>query len=373
MRIAIFTPAPPGSTKGNRITAERWAKLLRESGHDVVVTHQWLEPAQETLTTDGNHWDCLIALHATRSHEAIQNFTQQWPGRPVIVCLTGTDLHLDLPGQRGDQARRQAESSLHQASHLVLLEPQSAAELLSSHKYKAEIHVILQSADAIEGSRASQESPALEARSTNRASQESPALEARSVHPRPDCFEVCVLGHLRDEKDPLLTAEAARDLPADSRIQVTQLGAALSPELKRRAEQEMLRNPRYKWLGAVPHDQAQRTLARCRLMVLTSRVEGAPSAISEAAVNHVPILATEITATLGLLGRDYPGLFAVGDRAGLLEKMKRAESDPDYLAELTLAIKRLSPQFTPEAERDALDRLMSSVQFTTAADRNRAP
>src|SRR5262245_20802949 len=33
MMICIVTPAPPGSRKGNRLTAERWARLFVELGH----------------------------------------------------------------------------------------------------------------------------------------------------------------------------------------------------------------------------------------------------------------------------------------------------------------------------------------------------
>ena len=34
MNIQCFTPAPRGSVKGNRITAERWKRLLEELGHE---------------------------------------------------------------------------------------------------------------------------------------------------------------------------------------------------------------------------------------------------------------------------------------------------------------------------------------------------
>ena len=37
MRIFLACPAPPHSRKGNRVTAVRWARLLRQLGHRVVI------------------------------------------------------------------------------------------------------------------------------------------------------------------------------------------------------------------------------------------------------------------------------------------------------------------------------------------------
>ena len=54
MRVLIVTPAPPKSRLGNRITALRWSRLLREAGHEVVITQRF----------DRQRCDALIALHA---------------------------------------------------------------------------------------------------------------------------------------------------------------------------------------------------------------------------------------------------------------------------------------------------------------------
>src|ERR687891_298803 len=46
MKIALVTPAGPGTRNGNRHTALRWAAFLREAGHMVSVRVQWQgEPA----------------------------------------------------------------------------------------------------------------------------------------------------------------------------------------------------------------------------------------------------------------------------------------------------------------------------------------
>ena len=41
MRIALVTPAGPGTRNGNRHTALRWAAFLRQAGHRVDVAVQW--------------------------------------------------------------------------------------------------------------------------------------------------------------------------------------------------------------------------------------------------------------------------------------------------------------------------------------------
>src|SRR5215475_2953048 len=87
VKIVIVTPALPTETSGNSITANRWARILRTLGHQVSITTEW------------NNADCdaLIALHARRSHSSIERFWRTYPGRPLIVALTGTDLYSDLP------------------------------------------------------------------------------------------------------------------------------------------------------------------------------------------------------------------------------------------------------------------------------------
>ena len=83
-------------------------------------------------------------------------------------------------------------------------------------------------------------------------------------------FEVCVLGHLREVKDPFRAAAAARLLPPGSRVEVVQVGGALSEEMADQARAEAASNPRYRWVGEHPRWQAVRILARSRLLVLTS-------------------------------------------------------------------------------------------------------
>ena len=73
--------------------------------------------------------------------------------------------------------------------------------------------------------------------------------------------------------------------------------------------------------------------------------------LSEAIVASVPILASRIAGTVGILGEGYPGYFAVGNTRELSRLMKRAETELAFLMELTDWCKGLAPQFSPLREK----------------------
>jgi putative glycosyltransferase (TIGR04348 family) len=324
MRIVIVTPAPAGSRKGNRITALRWARLLRELGHQVIIRQEY----------GGEGAEVLIALHARRSLPAVEAWRQAHPDRPVILALTGTDLYGDI------HTDASAQRALALASRLVVLQPLAVAELPRAARPKA--RVIYQSSVA-------------------------PAAPAR---PRQGLFEACVLGHLRSVKDPFRTAVAARLLPPSSRLRVLHMGAALSPDMEEQARRESAANPRYHWLGDLPHWKALRVLARSRLLVQTSLLEGGANTISEALAAGVPVLASEIPGSVGLLGDNYPGYFPVGDTHALAAHLHRAETDPAFYACLKAWCRRLRPLVAPVRERASWRRLLR--ELATSLPRVRA-
>lgn len=314
MRICVVTPAPPRSRHGNRTTALRWARLLRELGHDVTVHQSYV----------AQRCDLLVALHARRSAPSVERFHQRHPESPLILALTGTDVYGDIHGEGA--ARR----SLELASRYVVLQRLAVEELPVRLRHRA--HVIYQSATA-------------------------PPTRKRT---RP-AFEVAVLSHLREVKDPRLAAEAARLLAPTSAVKVVHVGAALEPELEQWARNETVTNPRYHWRGEVPHWRAMRLLARSWLMVLTSRAEGGANVVSEALAATVPVLSSRIPGSVGVLGDGYPGYFEVGDAGELATLLSRAESDPGYYQDLQRACEGLRPLVSPERERQCWAELLASL------------
>jgi putative glycosyltransferase (TIGR04348 family) len=339
MNIIIITPAPPGSRNGNRVTALRWARLLRRLGYRVTVLQQY----------QNERCDLLVALHARRSFAAVERFQRAQPDAPVVVALTGTDLY--------DEIRRDptAQQALHVASRLVVLQGLGIKEL--PQRFRAKARVIYQSAEAPRSGRRSEASVAFPRSRRN-------AREGRN--PRGP-FQVCVLGHLRPVKDPFRTAEAARLLPASSQLRVLHVGAALTPEMAQQARAEAEVNPRYRWLGDLPHWKALRVLSRSHLLVLTSLMEGGANVVSEAIAASVPVLSSRIPGSMGILGAAYPGFFPVGKTRALAELLHRAETDAGFYKTLSRWCRRLRPLFRPCREQQSWRRLLGELQIRPAA------
>jgi putative glycosyltransferase (TIGR04348 family) len=318
MRFEIVTPAPPGSTHGNRITAVRWADILKQLGHRVTTTQSY----------SGKKIDSLIALHAHRSYQSIKTFHRQHPQLPIVVALTGTDVYRDL------ETNSYPERSLEIATKIVALQPKALERLQPGIRAKA--CVIYQSVDSsVFGSR----------RSTTR-----------------NRFEVCVVGHLRRVKDPFRTALAVRLVPASSRIQVMQIGAAMTKGMALSARAEARRNHRYRWLGQVSRSRTLEYLGRSEVCVISSLMEGGANVLSEAIVAGVPVLASRIDGNVGILGEDYPGLFEVGNTLELARFLVRSEIDPAFLKDIRSRLKRLAPLFKPIREQRAWAKLIREMQ-----------
>jgi putative glycosyltransferase (TIGR04348 family) len=321
MRIGIVTPAPKGSRSGNRVTAVRWAKILRKLGHRVSIIQEYRD----------EKYDLLVALHARRSHPAIARFRQKHPDAPIIVALTGTDLYRDI------HSSRQAQNSLKLAKKIVVLQPGALRELDTAARHKA--HVIYQSVEA---------PPAL-------------ATPGRASHRSSNGFNVCVMGHLRPVKDPCRAALAARLLPQSSEIRISHIGGAMTRQMEQNARREMRVNPRYRWLGELSRPRTLRILAKSRLSIISSRIEGGANILSESIVASIPILASRIEGNTGILGTDYPGLFQVGNTRQLARLLTRAETDRKFRSELRTRVKKLRPLFDPKLEQMAWAKLIREL------------
>ena len=272
MKISLITPANKQSKSGNRNTAVRWARLIRELGHHVSIAETYNEKP----------FDAMIALHAWRSAESINRFHELYPRRPLIVALTGTDIYSFQKSHPKICYR-----SMELADRLVCLHDLVHKDIPKI--FRSKLDVIHQFAPALSAPRS----------------------------PRKKTFDVCVIGHLRMEKDPLRAAFAVRNIPADSKLRVTHLGKAHDETWAQNARDEMKHNSRYIWRGEVSYGAVRGEYQKTQVMVISSVMEGGANVISEAAVAGVPIIASNIPGNIGLIGADHPGLYPVKNTKAL--------------------------------------------------------
>jgi putative glycosyltransferase (TIGR04348 family) len=317
--IRVVTPTVPSSNAGNGVTARRWARILTDLGHQVVVAQRY---------RTGDEAAALVALHARKSADSVRAFRAERPHAPLIIAMTGTDVYPDPLTAGVDPA------VLALADRLIVLQSHALTQL--DPALRSRTRVILQSV---------------------------PTLHRRP--PRTDCFEVAQVAHLRPVKDPLRVAYAARRLPPDSRVRVTHVGAAYDADAAAAAVAESADNLRYDWLGPVPRAEALALVARGRLLVLGSRHEGGANVISEALAAGTPIVASRIPGTVGLLGEDYPGYFAPGDTDALADAIDAAESDrAGFYGDLQARCQHLRPLVEPVRETTSWATLLKELDLS---------
>ena len=265
----------------------------------------------------------MIALHARRSAASIAAWASACPSRPLILVLTGTDLYRDI------QHDPLAQQSLALATHIVVLQEAGLAALPEA--YRAKTRVIYQSAPRLK--------PA--AKSTHR-------------------FVALMVGHLRDEKDPLTFMKAARHA-ASTTIHFEQIGMALEPDLEQAALETARLNPYYCWLGGLPRAATRQRIKRAHVLMNASKMEGGAHVILEAVQSGTPVLASRIDGNVGMLGKPYSGYFELGDDAQLEKLVQRCALQPDFLALLQSQCQQRAHLFEPALEKRLVLNLVTSA------------
>lgn len=318
LRVVIVSPALADANNGNWQTARRWQRLL--SPHSARIVRQWPD-------AQSNGDEVMLALHARRSADSVQAWHAQHGPRGLGLTLTGTDLYRDIAHDL------QAQRSLALARSLVVLQELGVQNLPTQHQVKA--RVIFQSTHTRQ------------------------TLPKTSRHLR-----AVMVGHLREEKDPLTLMAAARLLPADAGVLVDHIGAALDPALGQAAKDTQVQCPHYRWLGALPHALTLQRIQRAHLLVHCSRMEGGAHVLMEAVCSGTPVLASRIDGNVGLLGEDYAGYFEPGDASALAQLLldSKVQGNGDALmSHLRGQCALRAPLFEPQAERAALHRWVQDL------------
>ena len=326
--VVLVSPAMAESNNGNWHTAHRWANFL--SNHcDIALLPHWPSPSLQRTP------EAMVALHARRSAASIRAWAEAWPGKPLIVVLTGTDLYRDI------HTDAEAQQSLALATHLVVLQDAGLAALPEAFRGKAQ--VIYQSAPALK--------PA--AKSTRR-------------------FGALMVGHLRGEKDPLTFMQAAtRDFAVG--IHFEQIGMALEPHFSDAARATEQHTARYHWLGGLSRAATRQRIKRAHVLVNCSLMEGGAHVILEAVQSGTPVLASRISGNIGMLGETYAGYFSPGDDAQLAALVRRCAAEPDFLALMQSQCNARASLFSPHEEKRLVINLLVCALDGSGSLRNTPP
>ena len=255
----------------------------------------------------------MLALHARRSSASIHAWARACPDQPLVVVLTGTDLYRDI------KTDADAQQSLALATRLVVL--QDAGLTAVPEAWRSKTSVIYQS-----------------------ARQLLPAARSERT------FSALMVGHLRQEKDPLIFMQAACSDHAEG-VRFVQIGNGLDPSLAEAAQATARRTPRYRWLGGLTRAETRQHIKRAHVLVNCSEMEGGAQVIVEAIQSGTPVLASRISGNIGMLGSDYQGYFEPGSGTGLAALVRRCAAEPDFLALLQRQCRDRAPLFQPEQER----------------------
>ena len=268
--------------------------------------------------------DLMIALHARRSAASVAAWRAAQPRRPLLLALTGTDLYRDI------DADPSAQASLALADALVVLNERGPQRLPPA--LRARCQVVLQS-----------------------------CAERRTLAKTGRHLRALMVGHLRDEKDPLAYLRAVERLAGRADLCFDHIGAALDPALGAQAAALAARQPSYRWLGALAHAEVRRRIQAAHVLVHASRMEGGAHVVIEALRSGTPVIASRIAGNVGLLGSDWGALFEPGDDAALATLLERARDDPDMLPGFQRQAAARAPLFAPAAEAAALHRIVADL------------
>lgn len=318
-QVVIVSPCLREANNGNWQTAHRWQQHLASAFRTRIVNN-WPDAGAENDQV-------MLALHARRSADSIAAWQASRTAKTLALVLTGTDLYHDI---HHDPVARH---SLALAGRLVVL--QACAPAVLPEEYRSKTRVIFQSTAA-----------------------------RQVLEKSPNRLRILMVGHLRSEKSPETLFAAARLLAKHPDIYIDHIGDALDPKLGNVSRETMRANPRYRWLGGLPHEDVRRRIQRAHLLIHPSKIEGGAHVVMEAIVSGTPVLASHIDGNVGMLGADYAGYFPWGDAAALaalvLRCQARASNDP-LLAMLTEQCRQRAPLFEPATERAALHQLVHEL------------
>jgi glycosyltransferase involved in cell wall biosynthesis len=300
-RVALLSPVPLDSPRGNAVTVARIAVGLRERGVDLGVWDMDTPGLGERVLAQP---PALIhAFHAYRTGRLALSLARA-AGAPLVVTLTGTDVSHDLH----DGSRRAAVIEvLGGAAAVVAFHGSIAAEVEAAVPSVAgRVRVVPQSVRFPAGPDGQGGTPMIEG-------------------------DPCILfpAGIRPVKRSLLPLEplerVRRERPA---LRLWYAGPTLDSGEVRRLEQALVGRPWARYLGPVPHASMPRLIEAADVVLNCSESEGGmANSVIEALALGRAVLASDIPGNRSLIEDGVTGLLFDSEDA-LARQTLRLAGDP---------------------------------------------
>jgi len=173
-------------------------------------------------------------------------------------------------------------------------------------------------------------------------------------------LRIVVLGSLTAEKDPLAALDVFRQAEPDPSWRIRFVGAGpLDDALAQRSREWSLANA-VELRGS--RDDVVQELSWANVVLSTSKTEGLPRSVVEAAAAGIPVLAYDVGGTREVVRDGETGaLFQRGDVEGMAATLRRLHDEPDLRHQWGDAARRHARSvFTIDRTIDAYDRILRS-------------
>ncbi len=172
--------------------------------------------------------------------------------------------------------------------------------------------------------------------------------------PHPE-LRVLVAGALSTEKDPLTAVQAINLAAADADV-----WAKIAGDGPLRTEVEAAAGPRIEVLGSAA--EMEELFGWADVLLSTSRTEGLPGVVLEAAAAGRPVVATRVGGTPEVVTDGTTGILVrPGDVEGAAAALKNLAADPERRRRMGAAARELARRYTMGASIDRYEQVLRST------------
>ncbi len=282
--IKIFTPYNKNLIYGNFSTATRYAQLLN-------IYH--LKSIVETNFLNANRikkGDLVIVLHAFKGYKIVKMCKERMV--PCVLVITGTDLYKNLENDH-IEIKKKCVFSIKNSSAIIVLNKNAAHDLYEKVKVREKkVFVIYQSV-------------AVNSKKTIFFKNKS-------------SYSVLMVGNIRQEKDyftgiqGFLSAFPNGINDYGQKIYLNHIGGVLDYryflELLTKINKSNII-----FHGTKLINDTHQIMKSSDLLLHPSSIEGGSLVISEALNINLPIIASDISCHRSILGKNFNGLFKMGN------------------------------------------------------------